>query len=623
MSTVDDLWEQLKRKVALFSDSPGVYIMRDNDNQVLYVGKALNLQSRVRSYLGAGDGRLQIPRLMEKVADIEPILCENEAQALILERDLIKLHKPRYNIRLKDDKSYLSIRVDTQAEWPRLESVRRPVQDGALYFGPFVSGYQLREILDVIKKVLPLRTCPDTVFSNRQRPCLEYQIKRCSGPCCIPVNKEEYFNWLQQAQELLQGNVDKIIETLSVQMEDASQELLFEQAATLRDRIEILKSFAEGHKNVFHAGVSRDAIALYRDESRAVVSITSSRFGRIASNKNFSFEQVWIADNELLEQVIIQYYQGKADIPEEVFTQVEIVSSQTCQELFSNQVGHPVKIQVPEQGSSFRLVELAKLNAQQHFVTVYDSELRYSQVAQEIVALASLAQTPRRIECIDISNLGGTEIVGALVCFFDGVPLKSGYRKYKIGSRVTDSNQALRKGKQDDFSSIYEVCLRRIRAGLETGELPDLLIIDGGKGQLNAALAAKKEFSVELDIISLAKIREYSSGMAPERIFLPEKERPIPLKPGKDVTLFMQRIRDEVHRFAITFHRHRREKGALSSSIDEIPGIGLERKRRLLSYFKSVEAIVSADNSEVARIGRMPLKLAEKLKRIVSQGTID
>lgn len=603
--------EMLRKQVARFPRRAGVYLMKDEGGQIIYIGKAKALRDRVRTYFAGGDGRQQIEFLMRRVRQIDTVVTESEEQAFILERDLINKYKPRYNIRLKDDKAYLSIRVDENSEWPRLELVRKVERDGARYYGPYSFSYEVRSLLEMIKRVVPLRTCTDTVFYNRQRPCLEYQIKRCAGPCCLPVDREQYRGWVAQAVAILEGKTSALKKELDALMERASKELRFEDAAVLRDRLAVLQSFKEGQKFTSSRGEDRDVFALFRDESVAALSVLAVRHGRVSDNVNFLLSDVRVPHEEILESAIGQYYQGGREIPEEIVVDCEMANVSMLEQTLSRQRTGKVEIVFAQRGVRARLLNLAGLNAQQYLASKLDSEARYSEIAKDLAKMFNLRQLPRRIECVDISHFHGTDNVGATVSFFDGAADKSAYRRYKISEEFSG----------DDFGSIFEVLSRRFYRGLKEGDLPDLLVVDGGEGQLNAALSARERLKVSLDIIALAKMRSKGPGGdagkpgLPERIFLPGRSAPIPLDSDAQVTHFLQRVRDEVHRYVVSFHRSRRAKRVVMSALDRIPGVGPDRKRRLLSAYGSVEKISSLPADEIARTGRMPLSLARRLKK--------
>lgn len=605
--------ETLKRQVKHFPTQPGVYLMRDAEQTVIYVGKAKDLRARVKTYFAGGDGRFQIEYLLQRVTAVEPIVTQNEEQAFLLERDLITKYKPRYNIKLKDDRAYLSIRVDENAEWPRLELVRRVQPDGARYFGPYAFSSELRNLLEVIKRVLPLRSCSDAVLYNRARPCLEYQIKRCSGPCCGMVEREEYLGYIKQAISLLEGKTSSTTKILEGRMEAASLDLRFEEAAAWRDRVDILKTFEAGHSLVSFRGENRDVFALHREGHAAALCVLLVRGGRIAETKNFSLLDVQIDNEGLLESALQQFYDGGRDIPSEIVLPFELENQSLIQAGLSVRKGRGVQVVTPQRGSRMRLLAMAELNARQAFVSASTVESEWSQVARDLAQMLGLRQIPRRVECSDISNFQGSDTVGAIVAFFDGVADKSGYRKYNLSQQ----------NKPDDFASMYEVISRRLKRGLEEGDLPDLLVIDGGPGQLSMALKARDELKLSLDIVGLAKMRTESEVMSdkvarkPERLYTENEQEPILLDEGAVVTRFLSRIRDEVHRFVITFHRQKRARRVFASVLDTVSGLGPEKRNRLLKHFGSIEPIGKASAEEIATVGRMPLPLALKVKNAV------
>ncbi|MBN8548309.1 MAG: excinuclease ABC subunit UvrC [Deltaproteobacteria bacterium] len=604
----------LKKKIDAFPKHPGVYLMRDATGEVIYVGKAKSLRDRVRSYLTGHDDRIQIEYLLQRMRDVENIVTESEHQAFILERDLITKYKPRYNVRLKDDKAYLSIRIDENAEWPRLELVRKVENDGAQYFGPFSFSYELRTLLDIVKRVVPLRSCTNTVFYNRQRPCLEYQIKRCAGPCTLPVDRAQYAGWIKQAKAILTGKTDALVKDLEAHMQRASEELRFEDAALYRDRLSVLQNLRSGQRIISSSGEDRDCFALYREESLVALSVLKSRAGRVSDNQNFVFTDVGVSDEEVLEGAVSQYYDGKREIPDEVLLPIELQNLSLIKQAVEERAGRAVEFVVPERGVKRRLLNLAALNAKQHFLARFDAEARFTENSKALAKLLGLRQMPRRIECVDISNFQGSDIVGALVSFFDGTPDKERYRKYKIS----------RQDKPDDFASIEEVVRRRLQRGLEENTLPDLLIIDGGPGQLRRALLAREETGANIDIVALAKERTKSDvtskqvERSQERIYTDPDAEPVAFEPDSEVTHLIQRIRDEAHRFVITFHRTTRSKRVFKSALDTIAGVGPERRSRLLRTYGSVEAMRRADPHELAKAGRMPLPLAEKILRVLN-----
>ena len=610
--------KQLSDLIRSFPRMPGVYLMRDGEKKVIYVGKAKDLRARVRSYFLGKDERHQVRYLLQRVVEIDKIVTGSEHEALVLERDLITKYKPRYNIRLKDDKAFLSIRIDEHAEWPRLELVRKRFDDGARYFGPYSFSYELRTLLDIIKRTIPLRTCLDTVFYNRARPCLEYQIKRCAGPCCLAVDPAQYRRWVKQAISILDGRVDDLVRELTQSMEKASSELRFEEAAILRDRVEILKNFKSGTGLISSRGESRDVFQLYREDERAVLTVVTVRGGRVADSTNFTFTDLQMSDEELLESALTQYYGAGKEIPEEVLVPCALDLAESIEQELRTKRGSAMTLVVPQRGIRSRLLDLALINAREHFVTTFDAESRAKELAEKIARLFRLSQVPRRIECVDISNFQGSDTVGAIVAFFDGAPDKRGYRRFKLSGY----------SKPDDFAAVQEVVGRRLERGRAEGDLPDLLIIDGGPGQLAMALEARDSLGISLDIVSLAKMRTERDVASTkivkssERVYLEGADEPVVLEDGAEVTRFMQRIRDETHRFVITFHRARRKKRVIASALDTIAGISRERRARLLKSFGSIEAIARQSADEVAKAGRMPLALAQKVLQALQEKAV-
>lgn len=598
-------------RVKTLPESPGVYLMKDKDGKIIYIGKAKSLRDRVRNYFANQDTRAQIAFLLEKLAFIDTIVTESESQAFVLESDLIKKYKPRYNIRLKDDKAFLSVRIDYNQEYPRLELTRRIEQDGATYFGPYSYGQELRGVLDLIKTVVPLRTCSNIVMINRQRPCLEHEIKRCAGPCCLEVDKSEYRKWLKQAERILEGRAAEVIPELTVKMEKASEELRFEEAALYRDRINLLENFKAGRDIISYRGESRDVVGYCREGHLVAVSLLHVRGGRISGSENFSLDNVIGRDEEVIQEILNQYYES-GEIPEEVLLPLEIDDPALVEDRIKTNRGIKPSILSPERGIKKRLLGIAELNAKQNFSEKFNAEDRYSAAAGELAKMASLSQMPRRIECLDISNLQGSNIVASIVVFQDGLPDKNSYKRYKLDW----------SGKPDDFRAMYEVTKRRLERGMAEDNLPDLLVIDGGAGQLAAAIRAREELKSNLEMISLAKFRPGvdiagPDGTKPERIFLPYKDESIVLPLGTPVLHLLERIRDEAHRFVITFHRSQRARRVFESALDNILGLGEVRKRRLLTLFGSVEALKRFTAAEISARGKVPLTVAEDiLKRI-------
>jgi len=582
----------------------GVYIMRNSKGDAIYVGKAKNLFNRVRNYFGSGDGRYNVEYIFENVDSIETLVTENERQALILEADLIRKFKPRYNIRLKDDKAYLIVRIDKTHEWPRIELVRQRKNDAATYIGPFAFAYEVRTLLAVINRTLLIRTCSDRMLYNRVRPCLEYQIKRCCGPCCLEVDRAWYFEMLEQAEAILKGSTDAVVRSLQALMERASEEERFEDAASYRDRLEILERIQEDSTEVNFGRGSKDAFGVYREGTSVEVSCLMVRTGRLAAGKTFGFEDTALPDEEILGSLIQQYYQMQ-DMPDEVLLPLGLEASDAHEQLLSERRGKRVKLVVAKRGVNRRLLELASENAQENFSARFGSD-RHSRGLKELGELLELESMPRTIECVDISHFQGAQTVASVVSFKDGEPDTDRYRRFIVSSA---------EGKPDDFQGMREVVERHLGRAFDEGTLADLMVVDGGPAQLSQAIRIREKLGAPGPVmIGLAKKRTGGrTGEKPERVYVEDAPLPKLLLPESAVCLLLARIRDEAHRFAITFHRERRTTSTLRSVLDDAPGIGKKRKLALLQAFGSPKRIKEASAEEIHQQAGLPLKLAERL----------
>ena len=595
--------------------SSGVYVMRDKSDTVIYVGKAKNLKSRVKTYfIGDGDGRLSSTYIQDNVAKIETLITESERQALVLEADLIRKYKPRYNIRLKDDKSPLMVRIDWNADWPKLELVRRVQEDNAEYLGPYAFSYELRVLLDAIKRCIPLRTCTDKVFRNRVRPCLEYQIKRCPGPCCLKVDSSDYKESLKQAVRILKGDTKNLIRDFEVSIENCVSQLRFEDAAMYRDRIAVLEKISGDVQDIRFSSNSSDSIGIYREEDRVELSILSVRMGRLYGAKTFGFDQVGLDNKELLSSALVQYYSSKELIPLEIILPFTIEGMDSHQQLYSERAGQAIKLNIPKRGDKKRLLDLANKNARENFETRFSDLEKGDRVSKSLQHHFALENAPRVIECIDISHHQGGDTVGVVVCFKDGVPEKSRYRLFNLDF----------DGKPDDFASIKEVVMRHLTRSNDENSLCDLLIIDGGKGQLTQALAARSELSLSYPaMVGLAKKRSFSLGKfaravnvsKPERFFIEGRADSLVIPANSEELLFLEKIRDTTHRFAITNHRKKSRASRLKSLLENIPGLGPIRIKKILKAFKSFEEIQDLTVEEISERVGLPIVLIEKIKR--------
>ena len=607
----DAAGQALQDKLDTLPGRPGVYLLRDAHGKVIYVGKARSLRSRVRSYFRGGDERSQVVFLMQRVADFDSLVTATEKEALILENNLIKQYKPRYNIRLKDDKSYVSVKVTVQDAWPRVLVTRKIVKDGSKYFGPYHSAYSVRETLDALRKAIPLRTCSDAVFKNRSRPCLEYQIKRCLGPCCLPVDRDVYEGHLREAMLLLAGKRVELLSQLRREMLAAAGAERFEEAARLRDRLRAIEKTQERQQAVSHWGGDQDIFGFYREGGFIEAQVLFVRQGKLTGNQAYQLEDYELPDEEVLRALVTQFYQGERYIPDEVLLPLEIEDQAVRAEYLGERKGRRVEILRPQRGDRVRLLEMARENAEQSFRERQDGERQYERISDELRRKLHLRNAPKRIECVDISTFQGGMAVGSLVAFDEGQPDKSRYRRFRIKTVAG----------QDDFAMMFEVLRRRFTRAARDGEYPDLLVVDGGKGQLNVAVTLFRELGIDqVDAVGLAKMRVTRDARAAEiersdeRVFLPGRVNPVVLRRNSNALFLLQRLRDEAHRFAITYHRALRGRERLRSVLDAIPGVGAERRRRLLRAFGSVKRVRAATAAELAQVPGIAAGLAETIR---------
>jgi excinuclease ABC subunit C len=600
-------------KLTNLPSRPGVYLMRDEKGKVIYVGKAKDLRGRVRAYFHSPDGRCQVEFLVRRVADIETLVTSSDKEALILENNLIKQYKPRYNIRLKDDKSYLSIKVTTQHPWPRIFTTRKIVKDGNRYFGPFSSAVAARETLDIIEKHFLLRNCTEHNFKNRSRPCLQYQIKRCLAPCVLPVSQEEYRERVRQAMLFIEGKQNELVAELKQRMAAKSAALEFEAAAKIRDQIQAVEKTLEKQRMVAHWGSDQDVFGLYREGGFIEVQVLFVRQGKLTGSQSYSLEDLEFPDEEVMGALLTQFYQGQRFIPDEILLPVELEDSEVREEYLRENKGKRVAIFCPQRGDKKELVEMARENARQSFSERHDQDKAREKMLHELQLKLRLRNYPQRIECYDISMLHGAHAVGSMVTFVNGEPDKSRYRHYRIRSIDASSGG-------DDFGMMLEVLKRRFTRGKSEGDLPDLVVVDGGKGQLAMALAALAEVGVKgVEAVGLAKMRVQSAPRSAEierseeRVFLPRQSNPVILKRNSNALFLLQRVRDEAHRFAITHHKKLRARQTLFSALDAIPGVGGARKRALLRAFGSIKRIEEATLEDLLKVPSMNEKTAREI----------
>jgi excinuclease ABC subunit C len=587
--------------------------MRDKGTKVIYVGKANDLRSRVRAYFNSGDGRSQIQFLVGRVDDIEVLVTSSAKEALILENNLIKQYKPRYNIRLKDDKSYLSIKVTTQHPWPRIFATRKIVKDKNRYFGPFSSAVAARETIDIIEKHFLLRNCTDYNFKNRSRPCLQYQIKRCLGPCVLPVSAEDYREQVRQAMLFIEGRQQELIAELKQRMQQKAESLEFEAAAKIRDQIQAVEKTLEKQRMVSHWGADQDIFGLYREGGFIEVQVLLVRQGKLTGNQSYSLEDLEFPDEEIVGSLLTQFYQGNRFIPDEILLPVTLEDREAREEYLADKKGKKIIILNPQRGDKRQLVEMAAENARQSFFERHDQEKAREKMLLELQSQLHLKQYPNRIECFDISTIHGAHAVGSMVTFINGEPDKARYRHYRI--RTIDASSG-----GDDFGMMLEVLKRRFTRGKEDSDLPDLVVVDGGKGQLAMALAAMREVGVTgVEAVGLAKMRVQAAPRSAqierleERVFLPGQSNPVILKRNSNALFLLQRVRDEAHRFAITYHKKLRTKQTLYSALDKIPGVGGARKRALLRAFGSIKRIEEATLEDLLQVPSVNEKIAREI----------
>ncbi len=603
--------------LSVVAESPGVYIFRDAEGVVLYVGKSTNLRSRLRSYKAGGDGRVLIRFLVEQARTLETIVTRTEKEALLLEDTLIKTHKPPHNVRLKDDKSFRMLRLDLDERFPRLKRVRAKNPEvgkeggRSRYFGPYDNAAALRRTLADLHRVVPLRDCPDHVLDNRSRPCLKHQIGVCSAPCTGLIDVPGYKALVDKAVRVLDGDVREVVVDIEARMQTASAAFEYERAAYWRDRLVDLRKTMERQAVWTVDGRSRDALGLARRAERAVVHRLSFRDGRLLASRSHLFRSQ-LPDEELLHGVLTALYGGGREVPDELLLPCEPADPAVVAEI----LGAHAKAFVPKEGQRARMQQLADENARARLMDASEEE------AEEEAALASLADLvgldapPEVIDCFDISNMQGAHVVASRVRFRRGHSDKTGYRRFKV--RGVDG--------QDDFASMREVVLRSLSRGVTDDDLPDLVVVDGGPMQLAKALEARDEASAyDVPMIGLAKARAERTvggkkkGKSEERVFLPDREDPIVLAEHSSAKHLLERIRDEAHRFAITYHR--KERGKVTSKLDSIPGIGPAKRKALLKAFGSVRGVAGASVGALTAVaGISPDLAALILARLQADG---
>ncbi|MGD8863102.1 MAG: excinuclease ABC subunit UvrC [Myxococcales bacterium] len=592
--------EAIQHKLDRLPASPGVYVFRDRAGAPLYVGKASNLKNRVRSYFQAGssDTRFFIDRLQHELGDVETFVAKSEKEAALLENGLIKEHQPRYNVKLRDDKEFLSLRLDESARWPRLEVVRRPKKDGAHYFGPYHSASAARSTLRLVNRHFRLRTCTDSEMRSRARPCLQHQIRRCPGPCVLEVDRDEYAEQVRNVALFLEGRHDELGDRLQRAMHDAAEGLRYELAATYRDQLRAVESTRQQQRVSLVTDVDQDVFGYFRQDDKAELAVLLARRGRVVGVRTFDLKQVTLPDDELVASFVGEYYRHGSFVPHEVLLPVPIEAAEGLEDLLSEQRGARVKVLRPQRGNKAQLLRMAMENAAHAYREKArareDLEARLSRVQKRL----GLPHPPRRFECIDVSHIGGQHTVAAIVAFADGAPDRKRYRNFHV-KNVSGG---------DDYGAMREVLLRRFRRG-KSGEarwqLPDLLVVDGGKGQLNIALAALDEIGVtDLPLAALAKEKETGRGeRVVDRVYLPGRMNAIELREGGGDLMMLAHARDEAHRASNLLRDKVGRKRRLQSGLDAVPGVGPRTRATLLKALGSTRAIEQADAETLVDAG--------------------
>jgi excinuclease ABC subunit C len=669
--------EAVTEKLESLPARPGCYLFRDKEGGVLYVGKAKSLRARVRSYFqeSGSDTRAFIPSLPRWMGDLETFVTNTEKEAAILENSLIKEHRPRLNVKLRDDKEYLTLRLNKKADWPRLELVRRPAPDGANYFGPFNSATAARRTLHLVEKHFQLRTCSDRELKSRSRPCIQYQIQRCPAPCVLSVDSSSYKAQVDAVDLFLSGRHDELTNELSVRMAEASKQMAFEVAAIYRDQLSAVKSVREKQRVVAVSDVCQDVLGLYREGDLVELSVVYVRLGRVVEIFNISHARTSLPDDEVVASFLREHYRegglGSALIPEEVIVPVlpegaegveEWLTERRVEILTAQGVRRTNKCALfaPQRGPRKQLLDLARENAAHAFLEKRRADEDIEQRLLSVQEKLRLPRLPRRIECCDISHLGGEATVGSVVSLHNGAPDKRNYKAYKVRS-VSDG---------DDYQAMFEVLSRRFARGIEAQKLaqadkssaavsaessstvsaesgadrgsegnsssappaprdpwalPDLFVVDGGRGQLGVALAAAGDLGLrDLPIVGLAKERETVTGdKMVDRVYLPGQKNPINLRPNTPELFMLALARDEAHRFANVHRSKIGKKRRFTSQLDEIPGIGPKTRKALLTALGSVAAIKRATDEEILGVAGVSKKVLAALRDALGSSTVD
>jgi excinuclease ABC subunit C len=600
-------------KLRALPAKPGVYLFKDKEGKVIYVGKAANLNSRIRSYFGAPSNlSSKIQRLVSKIQDFEFVVTNSEQEALILECNMIKKYSPRYNVRLKDNKTFPYLKIDITEDWPGVYITRRVQKDGARYFGPFASAGSVRKTLRLIKKIFPFRSCSKRIEGKDKRPCLDYYIRRCLGPCIGAVGKEEYHDVINQVILFLQGKQELILRELNTKMKAAAQQLQFERAALLRDQIKAIEKVIEGQKIAITLQGNKDVIGLAQNEKLAYVELFSIRNNKLIGQDHFIMEGIQgESPGQIMTSFVKQYYASASYIPPLILLQHPVDEPVVLSEWLEQQRGRRVELQVPQRGAKKKLVDTAAETAAKGLELAQAKEMKAEVITsglQELKNRLRLPKMPSRIECYDVSNIQGALAVGSMVVLERGWPKPAHYRRFRIKTVAG----------ADDYAMIQETLRRRFKRGLAGAGtwamIPDLVLIDGGKGQLNAALEVRQELGLySIPMASLAKENE--------EVFIPGDLQPVYIAKDSPALHILQRARDEAHRFAISYHKKLRRKEVTTSALDNVPGVGPKRKKALLKKFGSIEAIKEASLEELSQTKGMTSTVAQRVKEYLGNSS--
>ncbi len=602
--------QALVSRIAAFPHLPGVYLFRNSGGIVLYVGKAGDLRKRISSYFRkTGAVNIKTRALLAKSADLEYVVTHTEKDALLLEASLIKKHRPRYNVILRDDKNYPSLRIDPREPFPRLEVVRRFQKDGALYFGPYPSAYALRETLRLLNQLFPLRLCKGRRLFARERPCLNYSLGRCLGACAGKVSEHDYRKMVDEVILFLQGKTDVLQQQLRLRMAEASESLNFEMAAHYRDRLSGIASMLEKQHVVSDRFLNQDVIGLYQEAEGAQLAVMFIRQGVVTGQKDFDLTQAQGDTDELLTAFIQQYYEEDRYIPDEILVPAELEAESLLEEWLSEVKGKRVRVWAVKRGDRKQLLEIVEKNAFERFTSRRRGQKRNTGIIEGLQRILKLPRPPLRMACVDISNIQGQHAVGAVVVFSNGQPDKNSYRHYRIRG----------ESRPDDPAMMAEVVERLVKNDPELASTLDLLVLDGGKGQLSRIVRLMDEMgtTAQLPLISLAKEREWDRGEKGrglyEKVYIPGRKNPLFLHRHPDILHLLQRLRDEAHRFAISHYKTLHRNGLLASALDAVQGIGPSRRQALIKHFGSIEALRNATVEEIRNVPGIPSGLAETI----------